>query len=79
MSYVNVNVEVDVDEVLDDLTDDELIAVLNSRGNSSFKPIGATPEQTKELLEIIYQKRRNGKSYDEELDILIYNVLGRLA
>lgn len=63
-------VEVDVD--LSDFDTDDLIEELTNRGREpdSF--------ETHTLVRDIYEKRRNGKDYQRELDILIYDIIGRI-
>jgi len=67
---VYTEVEVDVD--LTYFETDDLIDELENRGY-------ATDTGVKEIVESIYQKRRNGKAFSEELDQLIYTVLGKMV
>ena len=67
--YRTVEVEVDID--LGDFDTDDLIEELENRGHFSDTDIES-------LVEIIYQKRRTGVDYQSELDVLIYNVIGRM-
>lgn len=67
---VYTEVEVDVD--LTYFETDDLIEELENRGHM------ATTD-SKELVETIYQNRRNGKDFSHELDQLIYDVLGKIA
>jgi len=74
MPYVNTYVE--VDDVLDELSDDELIDELTRRGkdyNTQF----VDADKMKEVLQSLYEKRRIGKDYQSELDQLIYSILGK--
>ena len=74
MPYVNV---IDTDEILEGLSDDELIAELKSRGkdyNLNF----VDPDKMKDVLLSLYEKRRIGKDYQSELDELIYGILGKI-
>jgi len=64
--------EVEVDVDLTYFETDDLIDELENRGY-------ATDTGVKEIVEFIYQKRRNGKAFSEELDQLIYTVLGKMA
>lgn len=67
--YTEVEVEVDISE----FSTDDLLDELASR---SSLPIEGDLN-SKELLEKIWLKRRNGNNdYQEELDRLIYEVLG---
>lgn len=75
MPYVTV--EVDADEILEELTDEEIISELKSRGkdyNTKF----VDGDKMKEVLQTLYEKRRIGKDYQSELDELIYGILGKI-
>lgn len=63
-------VEVDVD--LSDFDTDDLIEELSYRGRAP------NSYETCDLVRDIYEKRRNGKDYQRELEILIYNMIGRI-
>jgi hypothetical protein len=66
------SVEVDVD--LSEFDTDDLIEELESRG------AGATDYgDGKEILQIIYEKRRMNKDYQQELDQLIWLGTGRIV
>ena len=66
--------EVEVDVDLSDFDTDDLIEELESRG------AGATDYgDGKELLQIIYEKRRMNKDYQQELDQLIWLGTGRIV
>jgi len=67
---VYTEVEVDVD--LTYFETEDLIDELENRGHM------ATTD-SKSLVETIYQNRRNGKDFSHELDLLIYDVLGKIA
>ena len=56
-----------------DVDDDELIDELTSRGYKVFEQ-----ESTSELLEKIYHLRRQGRSYEAELDAYICGTLGKV-
>lgn len=72
MPTVYTEVEVDVD--LDDFTDDDLIDEMERRG------LGAEIAESTatELIDRIYQKRRLNQDYNRDLDLLIYQVTGRI-
>jgi hypothetical protein len=74
--YVTVNTWIDVDVGMDVIDTDDLIEELESRGESVA---GLEPTDLKELTERLWIKRRNGQEYQQELDELIYNVIGRIA
>lgn len=66
------SVEVDVD--LSEFDTDDLIEELESRG------AGATDYgDGKEILQVIYEKRRMNKDYQQELDQLIWLGTGRIV
>jgi len=74
MPYVETYI--DADDVLRELSDDELIDELKRRGkdyNTEF----VDGEEMRMVLQTIYEKRRIGKDYQDELDQLIYSILGK--
>lgn len=73
MPTVYTEVEVDVD--LEDFDDYDLIEELERRGKG-FEVQNKTPT---ELVHKIYEKRRVGQDYQQELDELIYVAIGRIV
>lgn len=71
--YISVEKYIDVDVDMDDFNDEDIIAEFESRG------LGVAPSDSKELLQAIFEKRRTGQDFAQELDQLIYNTLGRLV
>lgn len=72
--YKTIYTEVEVDVDLSDFETDDLIEELESRG------AGATDYgDGKEILMAIYEKRRLGRDYQEELDQLIWLGLGKIV
>lgn len=71
--YKTMYKEVEVDVDLSDFETDDLIEELEGRG-------AGTGEygDGKELLQVIYEKRRLGKDYQTELEALIYLGLGKI-
>ena len=69
--YRTVSVDVDVD--LSDFTTEDLIAELETRSNNRL-----APDELESLIQVIYEKRRTGLDYQSELDLLIFNTLGRI-
>jgi hypothetical protein len=65
-------VEVEVDVDLTDFETEDLIDELENRGHMA-------DTASKEIVEAIYQNRRQGKDFSHELDQLIYTVLGKIA
>lgn len=76
--YKTIDVDVEID--LDDFNDDDLINELTTRGHD-FSEAEATPfgQVVKQRLDDIYHRRRAGRDYQEQLDQLIYEVLGRMS
>ena len=73
--YKTIYTEVEVDVDLDDFDTDDLIEELENRGSGIAQGYG----DGKEVLQIIYEKRRMGQDYQEELDQLIWLGLGRIV
>ena len=71
MGYKTVYTEVEVDVDLADFETEDLIDEFENRGH-------LTDIDSKELMETIYQKRRLGQDYQQELDKLIYSSLGKI-
>ena len=71
MPLVYKEVEVDID--LEDFDTDELIEELERRGTGTVDYGNGT-----EVLQLIYEKRRLGLDYQQELDQLIWLGLGRV-
>ncbi len=66
--------EVEVDVTLDDFDDYDLIDELERRGRG-FEVNSKTPT---ELVTAIWEKRRQGKDFQQEIDQLIYVTLGKI-
>lgn len=73
---VSVETYVTVDVELDDITTDDLIEELESRGQ--IVGTARYGETTDQLIKI-YELRRTGKAYETELDNYIYDVLGKVV
>jgi hypothetical protein len=73
--YVSVEKYVDIEVDMDDFENSDILEEMERRGLG----IVASPEDNVELLRLIFQKRRTGQSFEQELDQLIYNSLGRIA
>jgi len=70
--YKTICTEVEVDVDLRDFETEDLIDELENRGHM--------PDiASKEIVEAIYQNRRNGKDFSHELDQLIFTVLGKIV
>ena len=74
--YINVTADVEVD--LSDIDTDDLIDELETRGRD-YNTKGVDADEMRNLLEIIWLNRRTGKDYQNELDKLIYGVLGKIV
>jgi hypothetical protein len=72
--FTTIYKEVEVDVDWEDVPTEDLIEALELRG-------AGTPEygDGKGLLESIYQKRRAGQDYEQDLKDLIYLGLGKIA
>ena len=66
--------EVEVEVELDDFDTEDLIEELERRGTGVMDHADG-----KELLETIYQKRRLGQDYQQELSQLIWAGLGKIV
>jgi len=72
--YKTIYKEVEVDVDLSDFDTDDLIEELESRG------AGATDYgDGKEILQTVYEKRRLGQDYQQELEQLIWLGLGKFV
>ena len=70
--YRTVSVDVDVD--LSDFSTEDLIAELETRSGTRLPQT-----DVESLVQLIYEKRRTGLDYQSELDLLIFNTLGRIV
>ena len=76
MGYRTVTVDAEVD--LSDFDTDDLIEELEDRG-VDYNTKGVDADEMRVLLESIWHKRRLGNpDYQQELDRLIYGVLGKI-
>jgi hypothetical protein len=67
--------EVEVDVSLSDFDTDDLIQELEDRG----KMVDDSHTDSGTLVKQIYEKRKLGQEYEQELRALIYNVLGKIG
>ena len=78
MRYSSRTVSVDVEVDMSEFDTDVLIEELKSRG-ADYNTTGVDADEMRVLLESIWQKRRLGNNdYQQELDRLIYGVLGKI-
>ena len=75
MTYRYVTTEVEID--LDEFDTDDLIEELERRG-MDYNDRFVDADQMREVLERIWMNRRTGRDYQNELDQLIYGVLGKI-
>ena len=68
--YKTITTEVEIDVDLEDFDTDDLVEELKLRGEF---------DDSKELIDSIWQKRRLGKDFKTELDELIYHTLGKIV
>jgi hypothetical protein len=68
-------VEVEVD--LEDFDTDDLIHELERRG-CDYNTQDVDGDANREILDQIYHLRRTGQDYQQQLDSLIWNIVGRL-
>jgi hypothetical protein len=73
--YVSVEKYVDIDVDMDDFENSDILEEMERRGLGVAL---SSPGDNLELLQLIFQKRRTGQSFEQELDQLIYNSLGRI-
>lgn len=71
----SLTVDTFVDDVLHHIDDDELLAEIESRG-LTFE--SGNSETVTELITAIWMKQRTGLDYKQELDLLIYEVIGKI-
>ena len=76
MPYVYKEVEVEID--IDDFDTDELIEELERRG-VDYNTNGVDGDEMRGVLEQIWLRRRQGQDYQQDLDRLIWGVLGRVV
>lgn len=72
--YITTEVEID----LSDFETDDLVEELENRGYD-YNTKGVDADEMRELLEKIWLNRRTGKDYQNELDKLIYDILGKVV
>jgi hypothetical protein len=77
MPYVTIEEEVWVD--LDDFDTDDLEEELLKRNSQVTRHSRPAPSDNTILLMNIYEKRRTGRDYQQDLDEFIYNNIGRIV
>ena len=76
MVYKYVSAEVEID--LSDFDTDDLVEELENRGYD-YNTVGVDGDEMRNLLEVIWLKRRINQDYQRELDQLIYGILGKVV
>jgi hypothetical protein len=76
MTYKSVSIDID----LDDFDDDELIEEIECRGYTvdSTAVDQLSGYNISEMIEQLHQLRRTGQDYQQVLDRLIYNSIGKI-
>ncbi len=75
MAYRTIYTEVEVEVDMDDFSDEDLLEELESR---NIQPDGwDNPENTKELVYKMYEKKRLNQNIDEELREFFWRTIGR--
>ena len=75
MPYKYVTAEVEVD--LSEFDTDDLVEELESRGYD-YNTMDVDGDAMREVLEQVWLKRRTNQDYQQELDRLIWGVLGKV-
>ena len=74
--YKTVYKEVEVDVDLEDFDTDDLIEELERRG-LDYNTQGVDGDDMRLVLEQVWLRRRQGQDYQQELDQLIWGILGK--
>lgn len=77
MTYIDVNTSVDVDDIIDQIDTDDLIAELERRGND-YNTMFVDGDKARYMLDSIWQKKRLNQDFNADLDKLIHYVLGKI-
>ena len=75
--YFSTDVYLDTDEIMSQIDTDDLIDELRKR-REDYNTSEVDGDDMREILRKIYENRRIGKDYQNELDQLIYGILGRI-
>jgi hypothetical protein len=76
MPYKYITTEVEVD--LAEFDTDELIEEMEKRG-LGYNTQHVDGDEMRSVLEQVWQRRRQGQDYQQQLDRLIWGVLGRVV
>jgi hypothetical protein len=71
-----ISIEVDIDDVMDQISDEDLIDEVRARDISQ---LGVEPEELDAKLSEIHYLRENGKDYQRELSEYIWQRIGKLG
>lgn len=80
-SYVDVGeveVEVSLDEIIDNLSTEELIDILQDKGYNVYKDLVADPDVTSQANRIVL-KMKAGEDYSKDLEAMLYYITGKYA
>lgn len=73
-----VEVEVSLEDVIENMSTEELIDILQDKGYSVYKDLVADPEITT-LANRLVLKMKSGEDYSKDLESLLYNITGKYA
>lgn len=74
----DVEVDIDLDEIFEDLSEDELCALVKERGFVLYKHVDAEVD-THQLADRIIRKMKSKEDYSKDMDKLLYALTGRYA
>ena len=77
MTYIDVNTSVDVDDIIEQIDTNDLIAELERRGND-YNTRFVDADEARHILTGIWLKKRLNLDFNDDLDKLIYYVLGKI-
>lgn len=77
MTYIDVHASVDVYDILDEIDTDDLINELERRGND-YNTKFVDADEARHILTGIWLKKRLNLDFNDDLDKLIYYVLGKI-
>lgn len=71
-----ISVDIDVDDIIDEISDEDLKAECAARG---FTWPTISTSEVNLLIEQIYENRRNEQDFMHLIDDLIYKTIGRIS
>ena len=73
----DVEVDIDLDEIFEDLTYEELFELVNAKGYSLHKQLDVGVRDVYELANKIILKKKSNEDYSKDMDSLLYALIGR--